>query len=160
MRGYGRNWYKKYHGCDDDAFSCYGASWSLSFLPFRFKGTSLYFKVWCIMFVETKITPVQYILCFNLCMVGCRISPSDVVYNCTQDCAQSKTINFESGIRISSPNFLPHFALLFISSTFYLTNKHRLNVLNCCFSLLQLLNFKFFRNQMLALKFFLIIYVV
>jgi hypothetical protein len=26
QESYGRNWYKKYHGCDDDAFSCYGAS--------------------------------------------------------------------------------------------------------------------------------------
>ena len=83
--------------------------------------------------LKLKVNPVQYMLCFNLCMVRCRISPSDVVYNCTQDCAQSKTVNSESGMRISNPNFSPHFPLLFISNTCYLKNKYRFNVLNCFF---------------------------
>jgi hypothetical protein len=50
--------------------------------------------------VSLKIVPIQYMLCFNLCMLECRISPSNVTYNCTQDCAQSKTNNLESGMRI------------------------------------------------------------
>lgn len=38
-------------------------------------------------------------------MLHCRISPSDDVYNCTQDFAQSKTIDFKSSMRISLPIF-------------------------------------------------------
>ena len=103
--------------------------------PSDSKGRHCILKCGASCLLKLKITPVRYMPCFNLCMVGCRISPSDVVYNCTQDCAQSKTVNSESGMRISNPNFSPHFPLLFISNTCYLKNKHRFNVLNCCFSL-------------------------
>ena len=62
--------------------------------------------------LSLKIIPVQYMLCFNLCMLECRISPSDVTYNCTQDCAQSRTNNLESGMRIFVLYSLPHFSQL------------------------------------------------
>jgi hypothetical protein len=65
--------------------------------------------------LSLKIVPIQYMLCFNLCMLECRISPSDVTYNCTQDCAQSKTNNLESGMRIFILYSLPRlFHLQFI----------------------------------------------
>ena len=62
--------------------------------------------------LSLKIVPIQYMLCFSLCMLECRISPSDVAYNCTQDCAHSKTNNFESGMKISVLYSLPRLSHL------------------------------------------------
>jgi len=39
----------------------------------------------------------QYLLCFDLCMLKCRISLPDVLYNCTFGCSQSMSTNFGSG---------------------------------------------------------------
>ena len=54
-------------------------------------------------FLKLKLDPTQDLFCFELCMLLCKSSPADVVYSCTQDCAQSKTDNFKSGMRISHP---------------------------------------------------------
>lgn len=52
-------------------------------------------------------------------MLHCRISPSDDVYNCTQDSAQSKTIDFKSTTRIS----LPIFPTSFLTYNFFFSSQ-------------------------------------
>ncbi|XP_020533966.1 uncharacterized protein LOC110009228 [Jatropha curcas] len=37
--------------------------------------------------------PPLMVLCFSLCMLQCRHSPSDIVYNCTHSCARSMVTN-------------------------------------------------------------------
>jgi hypothetical protein len=45
-------------------------------------------------------------------MLECKISPSNVTYNCTQDCAQSKTNNLESSMKIFVLYSLPRLSHL------------------------------------------------
>ncbi|XVF71205.1 hypothetical protein PTKIN_Ptkin12aG0017300 [Pterospermum kingtungense] len=35
------------------------------------------------------IFPVRIAVCFSLCMVGCKLQPSQIVYDCTSGCANS-----------------------------------------------------------------------
>jgi hypothetical protein len=51
-------------------------------------------------FLKERKKGLQYLLCFDLCMLKCMIFPSDVLYNCTSTCAQSMPTSFDPGIYI------------------------------------------------------------
>ncbi|KAL4309060.1 hypothetical protein GQ457_01G023940 [Hibiscus cannabinus] len=36
-----------------------------------------------------QLAPPMIAACFAVCMIGCKFGPSQVVYNCTKDCAKA-----------------------------------------------------------------------
>lgn len=46
--------------------------------------------------------PINFALCFGLCMVGCKTNPSPALYSCTSDCASSIVSNISPGIFFSN----------------------------------------------------------
>ncbi|KAK8548155.1 hypothetical protein V6N13_055026 [Hibiscus sabdariffa] len=36
-----------------------------------------------------ELSPPKIVVCFALCMIKCKFGPSQVVYNCTKDCAKA-----------------------------------------------------------------------
>ncbi|KAK8546419.1 hypothetical protein V6N13_067640 [Hibiscus sabdariffa] len=36
-----------------------------------------------------EFDPRKIVVCFGLCLIECKFGPSDVVYNCTKDCANA-----------------------------------------------------------------------